>query len=134
MNKNYTPVNKSLDKFAKQMRKNQTDEERKIRYNYLIKIRPRFHRQKIIGNYIVDFYCPQLKIIIEIDGVQHYEKKNAEYDLKRTAFLESQGYSVVRFDNCDVNRDYYGVVYYIREHCKTKADMFGVEVSFPEEL
>ena len=56
-NKVYIPVNPKLDKFAKELRKNMTYEEKTIWYNYLNKIQPRFHRQKIIGNYIVDFYC-----------------------------------------------------------------------------
>ena len=53
------------------MRKNPTDEEKKIWYGYLRHLKPNFHRQRIIGNYIVDFYCPKLNLVIEIDGWQH---------------------------------------------------------------
>ena len=133
-NKVYIPVNPKLDKFAKELRKNMTYEEKTIWYNYLNKIQPRFHRQKIIGNYIVDFYCPKLKIVIEIDGIQHYEEDNAKYDLKRTEFLENLGLTVIRFDNSDIKKDYYSVLYYITTHCESKAKQLGIKVSFPDEI
>lgn len=66
------PVNTELDKYAKELRKNMTTEEKIVWYQILKGRVPKFHRQKIIGKYIADFYCPQLKLIIEIDGVQHY--------------------------------------------------------------
>ena len=65
---------------ASNLRKNQTEEEGKLWNLYLKKISPRFTRQKIIGSYIVDFYCPKLKMIIEIDGEQHYLEENKEYE------------------------------------------------------
>ncbi len=123
-----------LEKYAKEMRKNQTDEERKLWYNYLKKIKPRFHRQKIFGKYIVDFYCPQLKIILEIDGIQHYDEKARIYDAKRTEFLEKQGYSVIRFDNSEVNKDYYNTIYYIARHCEEKAKQLNVKLELPQEV
>ena len=111
-----------------------TYEEKTIWYNYLNKIQPRFHRQKIIGNYIVDFYCPKLKIVIEIDGIQHYEEDNAKYDFRRTEFLENLGLTVIRFDNSEIKRDYYSVLYYITTHCESKAKQLGIKVSFPDEI
>ena len=128
------PVNSTLNNYAKEMRKNQTDEEKKLWYNHLKNITPKFHRQKIIGNYIVDFYCPKLKIVIEIDGIQHYEEDNAKYDLKRTEFLENLGLTVIRFDNSEIKRDYYSVLYYITTHCESKAKQLGIKVSFPDEI
>lgn len=132
--KTYIPVNAKLDKYAKELRKNMTDEEKTLWYNYLNKINPRFHRQKIIGNYIVDFYCPKLKIVIEIDGVQHYEPDNARYDGKRTEFLEKLGLTVIRFDNSEVKNDYGSVLYYITTHCEVKARQMGLQVSFPDNI
>ena len=123
-----------LEKYAKEMRKNQTNEERKLWYNYLKNIRPRFHRQKIIGNYIVDFYCPQLKIIIEIDGIQHYDEKARIYDERRTEYLENQGYMVIRFDNNEVNRDYYNTIYYISKYCEEKAKQLNIELDLPKDV
>ena len=128
------PVNATLNNYAKEMRKNQTDEEKKLWYNHLKNITPKFHRQKIIGNYIVDFYCPKLKIIIEVDGIQHYEEEAAVYDEKRTKFLESKGFTVLRIDNSDVNRDYYNVLHIIDTHCKIKAKEMGEPLILPKEI
>ncbi len=72
---------------ARDLRKAPTEEENKLWHLYLKKIRPRFTRQKIIGSYIVDFYCYKLKLIIEIDGVQHYLEENIEYEKRREAYL-----------------------------------------------
>ena len=128
------PVNSELDKYAKNLRKNMTNEEKTIWYDFLNRITPRFHRQKIIGNYIVDFYCPKLKIVIEIDGVQHYNVANSVYDNERTQFLESLGLSVIRFDNIDIKKEFGTVVYDITTHCEDKARMLGVQVRFPDDV
>ena len=128
------PVNSELDKYAKNLRKNMTKEEKTIWYDFLNRITPRFHRQKIIGNYIVDFYCPKLKIVIEIDGVQHYNVANSVYDNERTQFLESLGLSVIRFDNIDIKKEFGTVVYDITTHCEDKARMLGVQVRFPDDV
>ena len=127
-------VNSDLDQYAKNLRKNMTNEEKAIWYDFLNKITPRFHRQKIIGNYIVDFYCPKLKLVIEIDGVQHYDIANSIYDNERTQFLEGLGLSVIRFDNFDIKKDFGTVVYDITTHCEEKARMLGVQVRFPDDV
>ena len=74
MNMKQKPINKNLDlkEYAVKMRKNMTDEEKKVWYRILKGRVPRFHRQQIIGKYIVDFYCPELRLVIEIDGYQHF--------------------------------------------------------------
>ena len=115
------PVNQQLKGFARNGRKNQTPEERKIWYGYLNKIKPRFHRQRVIGNYIVDFYCPKLRVVIEIDGYQHYYEENREYDKQRTEYLEKLGFAVIRFDNTEVNKDVEQVKYEIGEFCTNRA-------------
>ena len=102
------------------MRKNQTDEENKVWYQILKGRVPKFHRQRIIGNYIVDFYCPKLKLIIEIDGYQHFYEENREYDNKRTEYLEKLGYRVLRFENTEVNKDIEEVRYIINNVCEEK--------------
>lgn len=121
MEKKHIPVNSTLDEYAKKLRKNMTDEERILWYNVLRGRNPRFHRQKIIGNYIVDFYCPKLKLIIEIDGFHHYYDENIEYDNKRTEFLEKTGFYVLRFDNSDINKDFEYVRYTIDVICEARA-------------
>ena len=68
-----------------------------------------FKRQHPIGNYIVDFVCLEKKLIIEIDGGQHNEVDNIEYDRARTDFLETKGYHVIRFWNSDIDKNIEGV-------------------------
>ena len=82
------PTNENLKKYAVEMRKKQTDEEKKVWYQILKGRTPKFHGQRIIGNYIVDFYCPQLRLAIEIDGYQHFYEENIEYDSKRLNILK----------------------------------------------
>ena len=89
---------------AKKLRKNMTPWERKLWYLFLKDYPIRFQRQKCIGEYIVDFYCHQAKLVVELDGSQHYEVQEQEYDRKRTCYLESQGLKVIRFSNLDVTR------------------------------
>ncbi len=94
---------------AKELRHNQTDTEAKL-WTYLRAHRLAkfgFRRQHAIGNYIVDFCAPRAKLIIELDGSQHLDQQ--EYDNKRTAFLEAQGYKVLRFWNNEVLNDIEGV-------------------------
>ena len=80
--------NKKLVPFAKQLRKNMTKEERHLWYDYLRKYPIKLIRQKVIGKYIADFYCAEAKIIIELDGSQHYEEEGLNKDIERTIFFE----------------------------------------------
>jgi len=86
-----------------------TPEERHLWYDFLKAYPVQFNRQKVIGNYIIDFYCDQAKLVVELDGSQHYERQGQEYDVERTAFLESLGLKVLRFTNIDVQRNFQGV-------------------------
>ena len=96
---------------AKLLRKNSTSHE-KIIWN-IIRNRKlnglKFVRQYPIGAYIVDFACREKKLVIELDGGQHNESENISYDEKRTAFLESQGYKVIRFWNNEIDKNLEGV-------------------------
>ena len=105
--------NKALVPNAKNLRKNLTKEERHLWYDYLRTYPVKFLRQKIIGKYIVDFYCAKAKLIVEVDGSQHYEEKGMEYDAERTAFLEQYGIRVLRIPNNEVNKNLSGVCEYI---------------------
>ena len=96
--------NKNLKQYAQDLRKNQTKEEGLLWYRFLSHYPCRFRRQYIIGNYIVDFYCHQAKLAVELDGSQHYDPLAMEKDRKRTAYLESQGVMVLRFTNLDIQR------------------------------
>ncbi len=112
------PINENLKKYAVEMRKNQTDEEKKVWYQILKGRTPKFHRQRIIGNYIVDFYCPQLRLAIEIDGYQHFYEENIKYDNKRTEYIESHDIYILRFENTEVNKD----IEYVRHIINTVCD------------
>ncbi len=100
----YLDRNRKLEVRAKELRKNATKEENHLWYDFLKKQTVRFYRQYIIDNYIVDFFCPKAKLIIEIDGSQHYETDEAlEYDKRRTHKLEAYGFMVLRFTNREIN-------------------------------
>ena len=105
--------NKSLVSNAKNLRKNMTKEERHLWYDFLRSYPIRFLRQKILGKYIVDFYCAEAKLIVELDGSQHYEDKGMEYETERTAYLEQYGVRVLRIPNNEVNQNFSGVCEYI---------------------
>lgn len=79
-----------------------TAAEKKLWFEYLRGHKYRFFRQKVIGNYILDFYCQRLKLGIELDGETHVGDKNEEYDKKRTKELEGFGIKILRFWNYDV--------------------------------
>lgn len=104
---------KALTEKARELRKNMTKEERKLWYDFLSGYPVRFLRQKVIGNYIVDFYCARAKLVIELDGAQHYEEAARVYDQKRTEFLQEYGITVVRILNAEILRNFYGVCEYI---------------------
>lgn len=97
---------KELKPKAQTLRKNTTKEENLLWYNFLRLYKLQFRRQYVIGNYIVDFYCHKAKLVVELDGSQHYEPQGIEYDRMRTAYLESQGLQVLRISNLDVLRQF----------------------------
>ena len=105
--------NKNLVANAKSLRKNMTKEERHLWYDYLRSYPVRFLRQRVIGKYIVDFYCAEAKLIVELDGSQHYEGENIEKDAQRTAFLGGYGLRVIRIPNNEVKQNFRGVCAYI---------------------
>ena len=86
-----------------------TKEERHLWYDFLKKLSVTIHRQKVIGQYIVDFYCSSAKLVIEIDGSQHYRQENREADVIRDKYLNSLGLVVKRYSNNEVNRDFESV-------------------------
>ena len=105
--------NKKLVPLARQLRKAMTKEERHLWYDFLRTYPVRFSRQKILGAYIVDFYSAEAKLVIELDGSQHYKHDNTIKDAQRTAFLENYGLKVIRIPNNEVIRNFSGVCEYI---------------------
>ena len=105
--------NKQLVPLAKQLRKGMTKEERHLWYDFLRTYPVRFSRQKVLGKYIADFYSAEARIIIELDGSQHYEDSQLEADAGRTAFLERYGLMVIRIPNNEISRNFRSVCEYI---------------------
>ena len=101
--------NKDMIPRAKGLRREMTKQEKHLWYDFLRGYVPHFQRQKTIGSYIVDFYCHGAMLVIELDGVQHYEEHAKAYDAERTLFLEAAGLRVIRFTNAEVDRDFAGV-------------------------
>ena len=105
--------NSKIVPFAKELRKNMTKEERHLWYDFLREYPEKFTRQKVLGKYIVDFYCAKANIVIELDGSQHYEDKGLINDEKRTEYLEQYGIKVNRISKLDVLKNFEGVCQYI---------------------
>ncbi len=108
--------NHALKDRAKELRANPTKEEQKLWYDFLRGLPVHFCRQKIIGNYIVDFYCASKKLVIELDGSQHYEDEGKEYDKVRDAYLNSLGLTVLRYSNYDFHKMYKAICEDIWNH------------------
>ncbi len=105
--------NKHLVPLAKNLRKNMTKEERHLWYDYLRTYPVRFSRQKVLGKYIADFYSAETRLVIEVDGSQHYEENALENDAERTAFLEHYGLTIIRIPNNEISNNFRGVCEYI---------------------
>ena len=94
---------------ARSLRKNMTRQERHLWYDCLRYCTPRFRRQEMIGNYIADFFCYDAKLIVELDGSQHYESETIKKDNARTSYFHSLGLRILRFSNLDVDTNFQGV-------------------------
>lgn len=105
--------NDSLTSNARALRRNMTKEEKHLWYDFLSTFPQKVVRQKVIGKYIVDFYCASAQIVIELDGSQHYDDEGIEYDRKRTEYLNQLGIQVIRIPNNEVNGNFDGVCAYI---------------------
>ena len=98
---------------AKALRKNMTPWERKLWYDFLRSYPVRVQRQKAIGNYIVDFYCAKARLVLELDGGEHYTSEQARSDEQRTRDLRAMNLTVIRICNLDIDRNFRGVCEYI---------------------
>lgn len=97
-----------------------TPQERKLWYQFLRNLNVTVNRQKVIGNYIVDFYCHAAGIVIELDGSQHYEAEGQEYDQKRDKYLQNLGLTVLRYSNRDMSQNFEGVCQDILQRIQEK--------------
>ncbi len=101
--------NPNLTRLSQQLRREMTREERHLWYDFLKGLPVTIQRQKVVGPYIVDFYCASVKLVIEIDGSQHYENENMEADVMRDEYLKSLGLIVKRYSNRDIHHHFESV-------------------------
>ena len=107
------PKDNSQLENARRLRREMTPHERKLWYLFLRKYPVKIYKQRIIGKFIADFYCASAKLVIEVDGSQHYEPQGMEYDEERSAFLSGLGLQILRFSNRDIDCDFNSVCEYI---------------------
>ena len=113
--------NSKLTDNAKKLRRNMTKEERHIWYDFLRNLPVTVNRQKVIGKYIVDFYIASSKVVIELDGSQHYEEKGIKSDAQRDAYLNNMGIRILRYSNLDINQRFESVCQDILHHLDTSS-------------
>lgn len=101
--------NKKLTPFSQRLRCEMTKEEKHLWYDFLKKLPITFQRQKVIGNYIVDFYCAEAKLVIELDGSQHGMPDAREKDRVRDEYLNALGLTVLRYTNLQIQRNFKAV-------------------------
>lgn len=108
--------NPALTGRSQKLRREMTKEERHLWYDFLKHLSIPFHRQKTIGCYIVDFFCDRAGLVIELDGSQHFAETGAAEDTLRDKVLAESGYTVLRYANSDINRNFRGVCQDILSH------------------
>ena len=101
--------NNKLLNVARILRRNMTRQEKHLWYDFLRYYPVKIYKQRIIDNFIVDFYCYNARLIIELDGSQHYKNQGKVHDEARTEILERYGIYVLRFSNKDVDDNFEGV-------------------------
>ncbi|MDO4747556.1 MAG: endonuclease domain-containing protein [Eubacteriales bacterium] len=111
--------NPKLTGLSKTLRKNMTKEERHLWYGFLKDLPVTFNRQKVIGNYIVDFYCASAKLVVELDGSQHFDTSGLEKDKLRDEYLTSLDLTVLRYTNLEIHKNLTGVCDDIWNHVST---------------
>lgn len=117
MAKNHNP---HLTGSAQNLRKRQTPEEKHLWFDFLKPHSVTFHRQKVIGPFIVDFYCASAKLVIELDGSQHFTEEGLAKDRERDLFLSKLGLKVLRYSNYDFHHNFEGICQDIDMHIKER--------------
>ena len=103
------PKNPRLSPVARTLRKQMTKQEKRLWYDFLRGYEVQFKRQKVIGKFIVDFYCHSAQLAVEIDGGQHFNAANLQKDIERTKMLNSYGIEVLRFTNDEIDNNFFEV-------------------------
>jgi very-short-patch-repair endonuclease len=109
VDRRWIPYRKGLTSRAQSLRRDPTPAEKKLWYEFLRGLPCKFSRQKPLGQYVADFYCSRLQLVIELDGDSHYTDRAVRYDELRTAELVRQGIRVIRFTNLEVAQNFESV-------------------------
>ena len=112
------PSDETMKKRSRKLRRDMTDEERRLWYGFLRTRPEHFRRQQVLGGYILDFYCHKKHLAIELDGSQHYDDDGIAYDKARDEFLSSNGIVVLRYSNTDINQGFRSVCEDILKYLK----------------
>ena len=102
-------IKPELKKNAKHLRREMTPQERRLWFDFLKSLDVTVRRQMVFGHYIVDFYIAAAKLVIELDGSQHYEQGGMAYDSERDNYLNNRGLKVIRYANSDIDGNFDGV-------------------------
>ena len=112
--------NAKLTNVAKALRRQMTKEERHLWYDFLKLLPQTVNRQKVIGRFVVDFYCAEARLVIEVDGSGHYTDEKRKADAERDEQLAKMGISVVRYSNSDIQRKFDQVCADILQHIQAQ--------------
>jgi very-short-patch-repair endonuclease len=123
----FTGYNKNLKQASQKLRKGMTPQEKHLWYDFLKTYPVHFYRQRPIYKFIADFYCSKAKLVIEIDGSQHYSEDGFEYDKLRSEIINKYGVEVIRFSNYDIDNNFEGVCFTID---KTVRERTGEDMKF----
>jgi very-short-patch-repair endonuclease len=118
------PYRRDLIPIAREMRHKATKQEQHLWYDFLRNHPAHFRRQKVISGFVVDFYCAKAKLVVEIDGRQHYGTDYLEYDNERTEVLKAYGISVIRFSNSAIDNSFDFVCAYIDKTVNKRLNLF----------
>ncbi len=105
----FTGYNSKMKDTARTLRKNMTKQEKHLWYDFLRDYPVKWYRQRSVDRFIVDFFCFQAKLVIELDGSQHYTEDGMEYDSIRTDILEKYALEVIRFSNIEIDKNFRNV-------------------------
>ena len=91
---------------ARRLRREMTPQEKTLWYQFLRSYPVKIYKQRIIESFVVDFYCAEARLVIELDGLQHYTEQGKAYDEERSSIMEGYGVEVLRFTNLEVDREF----------------------------
>ena len=114
------PYDSRLNERARELRREMTPQERKLWYSFLKSYPVKIYKQRVIEFFIVDFYCASAKLVIELDGSQHYTEQGRAYDEERSSVIEQYGIEVLRFSNREVDREFTAVCEHIDERVRCR--------------